>query len=145
MIKSIFFTIGIISTVFIIIYLLSGSDKPENKASCMDGTIIFLSTRYINNNYYELIHRTTGFSDKVSFIQLYKDRRPSNKKCINTEKIISEHYLSHGPEHEPSIKWPVEINITNEEIKVKYTRDETKALNILNICPIWSEFNESNK
>ena len=144
MLKNIFSIIGIVSSIFIIIVfvfalLLNGPREKISEISCMDGTIIFLGTRYYNNNYYELIHQTTGFSDKVSFLHLYRGLYPSNKKCIDYAKVVNTHALYYGPEHEVSVHWPVEITVENEVVTVKYSSNKNEAVRTININPVWVE------
>ncbi len=144
MIKNIFFVIGVLSSIFTVlasIFLLYEFSREKNtdEAQCMDGTTMFLGTRYFNNHYYEVIYQISGFSDKAHFISLYKDTRPSNKSCIAYDKIISSDSIYFGEEHGPETQWPVEIRIENEKLNIKYTQNKDNAIPTVNIAPVWSE------
>lgn len=144
MIKNIFFVIGVFSSILIVltstIFIYEFSrEKPIDKASCMDGSIIFLGTKYFNDNYYEVIYQISGSHDKTHSISLYKNTYPSNKSCIAYDELINYTSIDYGAENEPETQWPTEIRIENETINIKYTQNKSSAIHIANIVPVWEK------
>ncbi len=72
---------------------------------------------------YFLVIRTTGFSDKVSFIELYSDKMPEFDSCGKTDsKILDQKYMDSGAGFLEKVK------ADNGKLEIVYTSDKKESL-----------------
>jgi len=115
----------------------------SSKPACMShgsGGTLRLDTRYDPGaeSYFELIAQTTGINDKTTFLILLKaDNSPTSATCIRNDRVVATTDLDGGYLNGGYTRWPVEISIADEQIRVDYTEEPANQINIANVPVRW--------
>ena len=120
----IFTIIVIILFSFLFFYL-----KDDFEFGNVSDQVIILDSMKVNNKEYKLILTISGFQDKVFFLDLY------NKNHI--ENSLYGEIIYYGPENKPLLQYPEKIEIVNEKIMIKYSKDIKNYKQINEIPIIW--------
>ncbi len=116
------------------------SDVVEKNRCIEDGGVERLDSFYDEEGdaMYELLARTTGFSDKVTFVYLVKgDRYATDAICIEKEKIVFTDSIYYGSENKPDLQWPISLIVKNEKVQIKYTEDPKDRVPLVNVEVSW--------
>ncbi|MEM7556309.1 MAG: hypothetical protein AAF378_19850 [Cyanobacteria bacterium P01_A01_bin.84] len=134
-------TAAIISSIINISFNSSSATKSE-PLKCIDASLDYLDSAYINGKHYELITYTTGFADKVHFVELH-ERKNRRGECVLSDKSIDSQNINYGSEGEAPQQFPKLIIIKNNKITIQYTDDRKESNNINNVPVVWEDLETS--